>query len=97
MVLADPVGSRLAHHADATQPDLDAAYAVEGIGQSTVPQNLDLSVLDDVVRVTDEESFAACTRLLREEGMLVGGSSGTALAAALRLVATRPPAGATRS
>lgn len=93
VVLADPVGSRLAHHADATQPDLDAAYAVEGIGQSSVPPNLDLTVVDDVVRVTDEESFAACTRLLREEGMLVGGSSGTALAAALKLVATRPPAG----
>src|SRR5262249_50524750 len=76
-VLADPVGSRLAHMVDANEPDLDAAYLVEGIGGSTAPQALDLTVIDTVERISDEESFAMTGRLLREEGLLVGGSSGT--------------------
>jgi cysteine synthase len=87
MVLADPVGSRLAHLVDPRHPDLDAAYQVEGIGGSVVPTNLDLSLLDEAERVSDETSFATTIRLWREEGLLVGGSSGTAVAAALRIAA----------
>ena len=49
--------------------------------------NLDLSVVDEAERVSDEESFAVTGRLWREEGLLVGGSSGTAVAAALRVAA----------
>ena len=86
-VLADPVGSRLAHLVDQTHPDLDAAYQVEGIGGSVVPAVCDLSVIDAAERVSDTESFAMAARLLREEGLLVGGSSGTAVAAALRVAA----------
>jgi cysteine synthase len=85
IVLADPVGSRLAHLVDPRHPDHDAAYQVEGIGGSTAPAVLDLKAIDAAERVTDEESFALTGRLLREEGLLVGGSSGTAVAAALRL------------
>jgi cysteine synthase len=88
IVLADPVGSRLAHLVAADHPDFDSAYQVEGIGGSIVPGTLDLSCIDVAERVSDEESFAMTGRLLREEGLLVGGSSGTAVAAALR-VATR--------
>ena len=84
IVLADPVGSRLAHLVDPKQPDVDAAYQVEGIGGSIAPEVLDLSVIDAAERVTDEESFSMTRRLLREEGLLVGGSSGTAVVAALR-------------
>jgi cysteine synthase len=87
VVLADPVGSRLAHLVDPAQPDHDAGYAVEGIGGSVAPAVCDLSVIDGAERVTDEESFAMTGRLLREEGLLVGGSSGTAVAAALRVAA----------
>jgi cysteine synthase len=87
IVLADPVGSRLAHLVDPAHPDEDAAYQVEGIGGSTVPAVCDLSVIDAAERVTDAESFAMAGRLLREEGLLVGGSSGTAVAAALRVAA----------
>jgi len=87
IVLADPVGSRLAHLVSARHPDHDAAYLVEGIGGSVVPAVLDLSLLDDAERVSDDESFAMTARLWREEGLLVGGSSGTAVAAALRVAA----------
>lgn len=87
IVLADPVGSRLAHLVDPTQPDHDAPYAVEGIGGSFVPTNLDVSVIDAAMRVDDATSFAMTGRLWREEGLLVGGSSGTAVAAALDVAA----------
>jgi cysteine synthase len=88
IVLADPVGSRLAHLVDSRQPDHDAGYAVEGIGGSEAPAVLDLSVIDAAERITDEESFAMTLRLIREEGLLVGGSSGTAVAAAIRVAAS---------
>jgi cysteine synthase len=87
IVLADPVGSRLAHLVDQAHPDQDAAYQVEGIGGSVAPAVCDLSVIDTAERVSDGESFAMAARLLREEGLLVGGSSGTAVAAALRVAA----------
>ena len=87
IVLADPVGSRLAHVVDPAHPDHDTAYRVEGIGGSVVPATCDLGVIDEAERVTDEESFAIARRLIREEGLLVGGSSGTTVAAALRLAA----------
>ncbi len=87
IVLADPVGSRLAHFVDSRHPDHDAGYKVEGIGGSEPPAVLDLSVIDAAERVSDEESFAMTLRLIREEGLLVGGSSGTAVVAALRVAA----------
>jgi cysteine synthase len=87
IVLADPVGSRLAHLVDPGQPDHDAAYQVEGIGGSVLPAVCDPGVIDTIERVSDEESFAMTGRLLREEGLLVGGSSGTVVVAALRVAA----------
>jgi len=83
IVLADPIGSRLAHLVSPEQPDVDSSYQVEGIGGSAIPAIFDPSVVDAVVRVSDEESFAMVRRLLREEGLLVGGTSGTAVVAAL--------------
>jgi cysteine synthase len=66
---------------------VDGSYAVEGIGGGERPEVLDLSVVDEAEEVSDEESFAMVHRLLREEGLLVGGSSGTAVVAALRVAA----------
>jgi cystathionine beta-synthase len=86
IVLADPIGSRLAHLVDSGEhPDQDAAYQVEGIGGTCLPSVLDLSVVDSAEQVSDEESFTMTRKLWRQEGLLVGGSSGTAVAAALRV------------
>ena len=82
VVLADPVGSRLAHLVEPSHPDHGTPYQVEGIGESVVPRMCDLGVIDLAERVTDEESFAVARRLIREEGLFVGGSSGTTVAAA---------------
>ena len=84
IVLADPVGSRLAHLINPEHSDLDTPYLVEGIGSSAFPPVCDASLIDSAVQVSDSESFAMARRLITEEGLFVGGSSGTAVAAAIR-------------
>lgn len=88
VVLADPVGSGLARWVTEGTVGPDGTYQVEGIGSSQPPEILDRDVIDAAESVTDDESFAMARRLWFEEGLLVGGSSGTAVVAALR-VATR--------
>jgi len=61
-----------------------APYKVEGFGEDFLPTTLDLSLIDDIIRVSDKESFLWARRLVREEGIFSGGSSGSALAAAIR-------------
>jgi cysteine synthase len=87
IVLADPIGSGLADWVETGELGPDGAYEVEGIGASKVPGNLDRALIDAAERVGDEESFAMVERLVREEGLFVGGSSGTNLVAALRVAA----------
>ncbi len=87
VVLADPVGSRLAQWVETGELGPDGSYAVEGIGASEVPDNLHRAVIDGAESVSDEESFAMVQRLVREEGLLVGGSAGTNVVAALRVAA----------
>jgi cysteine synthase len=87
IILADPVGSSLADWIDEGVLGKDFSYAVEGIGASEVPANLHRDVIDGAEKISDEESFRTVKRLIREEGMLVGGSSGTNVAAALRVAA----------
>jgi cystathionine beta-synthase len=73
---ADPEGSVLS--GDSPKP-----WKVEGIGEDFVPRTFNGQVVDDWVRVGDAESFRTARELARREGLLVGGSSGTAVAAAL--------------
>ncbi|TFH33641.1 MAG: pyridoxal-phosphate dependent enzyme, partial [Anaerolineales bacterium] len=61
-----------------------ASYLVEGIGEDFIPTTLDLSLLDEVVQVSDAESFAWTRRLVREEGIFCGGSCGAELAGAVK-------------
>jgi cysteine synthase len=90
IVLADPEGSVLAGVVNEGRLGPDGTYAVEGIGGSVVPKNLDVSLLHRAEVVSDAESFATARRLIRDEGLFVGGSSGTAVAAALRVAADLP-------
>jgi len=87
IILADPIGSGLADWVDTGVIGADGAYAVEGIGGSEAPENLHRSVIDGAERVSDDDSFAMVKRLVREEGLLVGGSAGTNVVAAIRVAA----------
>lgn len=77
-VLADPVGSLIGggEHAD---------YNIEGIGNDFIPETLQTDLIDKVIKVTDEEAFAASRELALKEGIFAGSSSGAALAAAEKL------------
>ncbi len=78
IVGADPVGSILAGG------DYVAPYKVEGIGYDFIPDVLDRELVDTWVKTEDRPSFLLARRLIREEGLLCGGSSGTAMFAALK-------------
>lgn len=60
------------------------SYVLEGIGEDIFPDNLDFKVIDDFVMIDDQESFLMTRRLLREEGIYAGGSSGAAVVGAIR-------------
>jgi cystathionine beta-synthase len=85
IVGVDPLGSIFhALYTSGRKPET-FPYKVEGVGQDELPGNVDFSVLDDLLVVDDKEAFTAARRLARQEGIFAGGSSGMALAAALRL------------
>jgi cystathionine beta-synthase len=93
VVGVDPIGSLLyeAWKQGGYSDDLEATtYKVEGIGEDFIPSTLDLGLVDEVVQVTDEESFLWTRRLVREEGIFCGGSSGAAMAGALKIATDLP-------
>jgi len=73
---ADPEGSL--YSGDTVRP-----YKVEGIGEDFIPGTIDLTLIDRIVQVSDRDSFLLARRITREEGILVGGSAGTAMKAAI--------------
>lgn len=87
VVLADPVGSSIADWVNTGTLGPDGPFAVEGIGSGSVPGNLHREYLDSGEKVTDDEAFAMVERLVKEEGLTVGGSTGVNVVAALRVAA----------
>ncbi len=81
---ADPVGS--VYSGGAGRP-----YLVEGVGEDFWPTTYDPDIVDDIIEISDREAFTVTRKLARQEGMLVGGSSGLAMAAAIRVAASAEP------
>uniref|UniRef100_A0A671ND33 Cystathionine beta-synthase n=1 Tax=Sinocyclocheilus anshuiensis TaxID=1608454 RepID=A0A671ND33_9TELE len=84
IVGVDPVGSILSEPEELNKTD-KTQYEVEGIGYDFIPTVMDRSVVDSWYKSSDAESFAMSRMLIREEGFLCGGSSGTAMAAAVHV------------
>jgi cystathionine beta-synthase len=82
----DPVGSLYTEYFRTGELGAAHSYKVEGVGEDFLPTTMDFSVVDDVVQVGDKESFLMTRRLVREEGLFVGGSCGMAVAGALRWI-----------
>ena len=86
----DPVGSVYAEYFRSGRMIEPHTYKVEGIGEDFLPGTMDFRVVDEVVPVGDREAFQMTRRLVREEGIFCGGSSGAALAGALRYLRGLP-------
>ena len=83
IILADPVGSIVAEATRGNLITTTDSWHVEGVGEDFIPSILDLSIIDDAIEISDERSFQVVKELLLKEGLLVGSSSGTLIAAAL--------------
>ena len=81
----EPVSSPVITQTIAGDEVKPSPHKIQGIGAGFVPKNLDLSLVDRVEQVTDEDAKAMALRLMREEGILCGISCGAAMAAAVRL------------
>lgn len=84
IVGVDPEGSLYQHEFNGTQGDVHP-YLIEGIGEDFIPETMDMGIIDELVKVTDKEGFEMARKLIREEGILCGSSSGAAVAGALKL------------
>ena len=81
VIAADPQGSILAVPESLNVEHANESYKVEGIGYDFIPEVLDQQIVDKWYKTDDRASFQLARRLIAEEGLLVGGSSGSALAA----------------
>ncbi len=82
---ADPYGSVFKTYKETGRTGEASPYLVEGIGQEIIPDNVHMKYVDEIINVTDRESFELARQLGRKEGIFCGGSTGTNLAAALRI------------
>lgn len=80
-ILVDPEGSTMGG-------GIEKCYNIEGIGNNFIPETMDMSLVDDVIKVSDEEAYKAVKELARKEGLIVGTSSAAAVAASLRFAKT---------
>ena len=87
VVLADPIGSGLGEWINTGELGPDGPFAVEGIGSASVPTNLHKGAVDYAEKIADADAFAMVERLVKEEGLTVGGSTGVNVVAALRVAA----------
>jgi cysteine synthase A len=86
-VAVEPISSPVISQTIAGEEVKPSPHKIQGIGAGFVPNNLDLTMVDRVEQVSDEDSKAVALRLMREEGILCGISCGAAMAAALRIAA----------
>ncbi|KAJ5988315.1 Cystathionine beta-synthase [Penicillium waksmanii] len=84
VIAADPLGSILALPTTLNDAHENEPYKVEGIGYDFIPEVLDQKIVDRWYKTADKESFQYSRRLIAEEGLLVGGSSGSAIAALVK-------------
>jgi cysteine synthase A len=94
-VAVEPLNSPVIGQTLSGAPLRPGPHKIQGIGAGFVPENLDLSLIDRVETVSDEEAVTMARRLMKEEGILAGISCGAATAAALRLASEEAFAGQT--
>ncbi|MCK9426020.1 MAG: pyridoxal-phosphate dependent enzyme [Ignavibacteriaceae bacterium] len=82
---ADPVGSILKEYKKDGKLSEGVPYLVEGIGQDCIPENIEFPVIDEIINVSDFDSFSVSRALTKEEGIFCGGSTGTIAKAALEI------------
>ena len=85
IIAADPYGSIFKAYKDSGVMTEGTPYLVEGIGQDMLPENVQFKYIDEIINVTDKDSFQMSRALTREEGIFCGGSTGTNLVAALKI------------
>ncbi len=85
IVGADPIGSIYKYYKETGTLTKGSPYLVEGIGQDCIPEIVNFEVIDEIINVSDRDSFLYARRLTREEGIFCGGSTGTILYATLEI------------
>jgi cysteine synthase A len=92
-VAVEPEASPVISQTMAGEPVVPAPHKIQGTGAGFVPNNLDLKLVDEVIKVSNDDAFAMARRISKEEGLLVGISTGANVHAALQLAARPENAG----